>query len=157
MSVRTTLPLFVVAVIGAGFAASTTRTAVRIPACREVRVGGGDYNGMTGGVLVAQVLVTNVGRRTCAVLGRPWIRLPRIPHPVTVADLPPGTASGRVVLSPGERASAQVLLVPGGCDRGQGVVFHLTARAGWSKRGVRIGGSMCDDGSGQILVSAFSR
>jgi hypothetical protein len=116
---------------------------------------------MTGGVVVAHVFVKNVGRRACTVVGRPWIRISRLAHSVTVTDISTGAAagtpSGRVVLSAGELASAEILLNPGRCNRDRIVVFDLAARAGWSTRSVRVAGLMCDDGSGQIAVATFRR
>jgi hypothetical protein len=154
------LALFV-GVVGTAAAISDARPVVSVPVCQAVRLAGGDDNGLTGGVVVAHVFVKNVGRRACAVAGRPWIRIPRLAHPVTVKDISSGAAagtpSGRVVLSAGELASAEILLDPGRCSRDRNVVFELAARAGWSKRGVPVAGLMCEDGSGQIAVATFRR
>lgn len=159
--VRALLSVFVVGVVGTAAATSDARPAMSIPVCQAVQLAGGDDNGLTGGVVVAHVFVKNVGRRACVVVGRPWIRIPRLAHPVTVTDISSGAAagtpSGRVVLSPGALASAEILLDPGQCNRDRSVVFDLTARAGWWTRSVRVAGLMCDDGSGQIAVATFRR
>lgn len=158
--VRALLAVFVVGVVGAAAATSDALPVLSVPVCQEVQLAGGDDNGLTGGVVVAHVFVKNVGRRACAVVGRPWIRVPRLAHPVTVTDISSGAAgtpSGRVVLSPGALASAEILLNPGQCSRDRNVVFDLTARVGWRNRSVRVAGSMCDDGSGQIAVATFRR
>jgi hypothetical protein len=152
--------LALLAAIGlSGVISAGAHSAASVPVCRAVQVTGGDYNGMTGGVSVAHVFVKNAARRTCMVVGRPWIRLPRLLHPITITDLDTGalagTPSGRVILWPGKRASAAILLNPGRCDRGRSIVFALTAHAGWKNGSAAVRGSMCNDGSGQIDVSTF--
>ena len=82
--VRALLSVFVVGVVGTAAATSDARPAMSIPVCQAVQLAGGDDNGLTGGVVVAHVFVKNVGRRACVVVGRPWIRIPRLAHPVTV-------------------------------------------------------------------------
>ena len=122
--------------------------------CRTVRVSGGDDNGMTGGVREAHLTVKNTGGTACAVAGRPWLRIPRLPHPITVTDAIDypfaGTLSGRVLLKPGGRASALIWLNPGRCTRGAAVTFGLAARAGWRTRSVPVANEMCIDGTGLI-------
>jgi|1186.fasta_scaffold1227848_1 hypothetical protein len=138
---------------------SYAKPIVSLRQCQSVSVAGGDDNAMTAGVLVAHVFVKNIGLQTCEVIGRPWIRIPRISYPITVTDLSTGpgagTPSGRVVLTPGTLASAEILLIPGRCSRDRSVVFPVMPRAGWRNSGVRLGGSLCQDGSGQISVSTF--
>lgn len=156
-----TRALFASLVVGLTSVAPTAHAlpAVFIPACQSVSVAGGDDNGLTGGVIVAHLFVKNLGRQACAVVGRPWIRIPHLSHPITVADISSspaaGTPSGRVVLRSGALASAEIHLNPGQCDRGRNVTFAVQARAGWQKRSVRVGGHMCNDGSGEIAVSTF--
>jgi hypothetical protein len=135
----------------------------RIARCSLVSVSGGNFNGLTGGVIVAAVQVENLGKRDCTINSRPWIRLGRLPHPVTVADAAPGSF-GRagdpqrtVRLSHGQHAVAQVFIAPGSCSRARSVVFALRARAGWGKRSVPISNAVCDDGTGTIWVGSFRR
>jgi hypothetical protein len=128
--------------------------------CRTVRVSGGDDNGLTGGVIEAHVTVKNTARTVCAVVGRPWLRIPRLPHSVTVTDAIgypfAGTLSGRVLLKPGRRATALLWLNPGRCTRGAAVTFDLRARAGWANGSVAgTSNEMCNDGTGQIDVGRF--
>jgi hypothetical protein len=158
MLLRALLAVLVVGLISAGVSADARPAAV-IPRCQSVSVAGGDDNGLTGGVIVAHLFVKNIGTRACAVIGRPWIRIPRLSHAVTLTDISSGpaagTPSGRVILSSGALASAEILLNPGRCDRGRSVTFALLANAGWQKRSVRIEGDICNDGSGEIAVATF--
>jgi len=158
---RALFAVFVLGLVSTTAATSNAFPAAVIPPCQAIQVAGGDDNGLTGGVMVAHVFVKNVGRRTCAVVGRPWLRIPHLSHPVTVTDISSGpgagTSSGRVALSPGALASAEILLNPGQCSRGRSVVFDLTTRAGWWKKSVRLAGFMCNDGSGEIEVATFRR
>jgi len=137
---------------------SVASAGPRIPRCSVVRASGGDYNG-GGGTMFAEVTITNAGMRTCTISGRPWIRLPRLAHPVTVEDWsgdPLAGSPGTVVtLSPRQHARAFILIIPGSCDRGVNVSFLLQARAGWRSRGVAIRGIVCDNGSGQVAVGSF--
>jgi hypothetical protein len=93
------------------------------------------------------------------IRGRPWIRLPRLAHPITVEDLTVNSLAGSpgttVTLTPGQRARAFILIIPGSCDRGAKVSFVLQARAGWGRRGVTFSGRVCDNGSGQVAVGSF--
>ncbi len=120
---------------------------------------GGDDNGLTGGVKEAHLTVENTGATACAVAGRPWLRIPRLPHPITVTDAIDypfaGTLSGRVLLKPGGRASALIWLNPGSCTRDAAVTFGLAARAGWRTRSVPVANEMCNDGTGHIDVGRF--
>jgi hypothetical protein len=162
---RRTACIFVVA-ISAGLTAiamigGTSARAVTVaPLCQSVRVSGGDYNG-GGGTIYAQVVVANIGRTPCRVVGRPWLRLPALAHSVTVDDITTGpnagTSGGTVTLAPEQRARAIILIDPGLCGRGRSVTFGLRARAGWLTRGVMVNGLMCDDGSGQVAVGSFGR
>lgn len=114
---------------------------------------------MTGGVIEAHLTVKNTGGTACAVAGRPWLRIPRLPHPITVTDAIDypfaGTLSGRVLLKPGGRASALIWLNPGRCTRGAAVTFGLAAHAGWGNRSVPVANEMCNDGTGHIDVGRF--
>jgi hypothetical protein len=49
---------------------------------------------MTGGVREAHLTVKNTGGTACAVAGRPWLRIPRLPHPITVTDIVDGPFAG---------------------------------------------------------------
>lgn len=142
-----------------GTSTAAARPAESVALCRSVTVSGGDYNGMTGGVTVAHLIVKNSGRASCTLLGRPWIRIPAIPHAVRIDDITtkPVAGSERVVLTPGASASAQIWLNPGRCDRGKAVVFGLTARVGWQNKSVPVASDMCKDGSGRIDVGLFQR
>ena len=152
-----------VAALIAGLAAgdaAAPHAAPHVPLCRTLRVSGGDDNGMTGGVIEAHLTVKNTGGTSCAVAGRPWLRIRRLPHPVTVADAIDhalaGTLSGRVVLAPGRRATALLWLIPGSCTRDASVTFDLDARAGWKNRSVAVSSNeMCNDGTGHIDVGRF--
>jgi hypothetical protein len=129
--------------------------------CRTVRLTGGDDNGLTGGVIVAHLIVTNTGRAACLLAGRPSIRIPRLPHSITVTDIvdapASGNLSGRVPLKPGARASALIWLNPGSCDRGRAVTFAVRAHVGWQTKSVPISNRMCSDGTGHIDLGAFQR
>jgi hypothetical protein len=159
VTVGVVLAMCVVGLASSAAGTSETHPAVLVPPCQSVQVAGGDDNGLTGGVVVAHVFVKNVGRRACLVVGRPWIRIPHLAQPLTVADISSGqgagTPSSRVALSPGARASAEILLNPGTCSRDRSAVFDLAARAGWGSKSVRVAGAMCNDGSGQIAVATF--
>jgi hypothetical protein len=128
--------------------------------CESVRASGGDYNG-GGGAIYAELRITNTGARPCTISGRPWIRLPRLDHPVTVADWTDGPLAGKpgvsVTLAHGQRAHAFMLIVPGRCNRAKGTTFTLWAHAGWASKSVTVVGPACDDGTGQIDVGSFLR
>lgn len=148
---------------GAVYVASASGKT-HIPSCTDVRVSGGNFNGLTGGVIVAGLVVRNVSHHDCAVATRPWIRLGPVRHSVTVADAPPGlfgspysTPQGRVTLSPGQRTVTQIYVGPGSCDHARWHVFSLSARAGWANHSVAIGDVVCKDGTGTIWVGSFHR
>lgn len=142
--------------------ASVASVERSLPACSTVRVSGGDFNGAAGTIL-ASVTVRNAGKRDCTIGGRPWIRLPRLAHPVTIEDVPrgfylPDDGPGRVfTLHPGQRVRATIFIEPGACDRGRSVTFELQARVGWARRSVRISGLVCDNGTGTVAIGAFRR
>jgi len=135
----------------------------RIATCSAVHVSGGNFNGPTGGTIVAAVQVQNLSNRDCLINSRPWIRLGPVRHPVTVQDATPAVfgrfgAPERVLrLHPGQHTVAQVFISPGSCSRGRNVVFGLRARAGWATRSVSIHNLVCDDGSAQIWVGSFQQ
>lgn len=139
---------------------SVADAAASVPVCRTVRASGGDYNG-GGGTMYAEVKIANTASQTCVVSGRPWIKLPRLPHPVTVEDLTgsvlAGDAGRRVILRPRQSAHAFILVIPGSCDRGTTVSFALRAVAGWRNRGVEISGVACNNGSATIAVGSFQK
>jgi hypothetical protein len=151
-------PLLAAVAVGDTGAPRAAPHAEAASLCRTVRVSGGDDNGMTGGVIEAHLTVKNTGGTPCAVAGRPWLRIPRLPHPITVTDMIgpfAGTLSGRVLLRPGRRAGALIWLNPGSCTRDAAVTFGLTARAGWGKKSVPVANDMCNDGTGHIDVGRF--
>lgn len=137
----------------AGGETATTR-------CTSVSASGGDYNG-GGGRIYAEVRVTNTGRATCTVAGRPWLRLPRLPAPLTVADLRGSPLAGGhgtpVRLAHGQQARADVQIDPGRCDRSKGTTFTLWARAGFADKSVTIVGLACSDGTAAVYVGSFRR
>jgi hypothetical protein len=166
MRVRITLLMLGAGLLGAGLLYATAAFGkVQIAPCSAVHVSGGNFDGLTGGVLVAGLSVRNVSHRDCTVATRPWIRLGPISHAVTVSDAPPGvfgspyaTPQRAVTLRPGQRTVTQIYLAPGGCDRARWHVFSLQARAGWASHSVAIGsGEMCKDGTGTIWVGSFQR
>ncbi len=145
-----------VVVLTASAAGGVTAT----PRCTSVRASGGDYNS-GGGRIYAELHVTNTGRATCTVAGRPWLRLPRLPAPVTVADLQGGPLAGRpgtpVRLAHGQEARADVLIDPGRCDRSKGTTFTLWAHAGFADASVTIVGLACGDGTATVYLGSFRR
>jgi hypothetical protein len=155
----------VVAVLALALAATfvPTRAAIadaaaKLPICRTVRASGGDYNG-GGGTTYAVVRIANAASGTCTISGRPWIKLLRLAHPVSVEDLTgsplAGVAGRRVILRPGQSARAFILIIPGSCDRSRAVSFGIRAVAGWQTRGVAITGTGCNNGSAKIDVGSF--
>jgi len=147
---------------GAFYATSAVGRA-QVSSCTKVRVTGGNFNGLTGGVVVAGVGVRNVGTRDCTINARPWIRLGPIRYPVTVGDATSdmfgehGASEGTLTLHSGDQVGAQVFIAPGSCDRGVGTTFPVRARAGWAQRGVAVSNGVCKDGTGEIFVGAFRR
>jgi hypothetical protein len=141
----------------------TAAASGRIATCSAVHVSGGNFNALTGGAGIAGVQVRNIGKRDCTINGRPWIRLGPTRYSVTVADAGPGTFGNfgsleRVLrLHPGQHAIAQIIISPGSCSQARGTLFTVRARAGWAERSVPIGGAVCKNGSGEILVGAFKR
>ncbi|HUK96322.1 MAG TPA: DUF4232 domain-containing protein [Gaiellaceae bacterium] len=142
----------------AGLAGSPARGSGKVAPCESVRVSGGDYNG-AGGTIYAEIRVANTGRQPCSISGRPWVRVTRLDHPVTIADLRGDALAGRpgatIVLAHGRRARAFILIRPGRCDRTNGTTFTLWAHAGWGSKGATIVGTACDDGSAEIDVGSF--
>jgi hypothetical protein len=134
---------------------------VRIATCSLVRVSGGDFNGLTGGAILAGVEVRNIGKRDCMINGRPWIRLGPMHHPVTVEIAGPGafgnfgSVERTLRLHPGQHAVAQIITSPGSCSQARSTLFTVQARAGWAERSVSISNSVCKNGSGEIWVGAF--
>ena len=128
--------------------------------CKSVKASGGDYDGF-GGMIYAELRITNTGHEPCSISGRPWVRLPRLPQPVTVADWTgdplAGKPGGSVILAQGQQARAYIRIDPGGCDRSKGTTFTLWAHAGFADKGVTIVGPACDDGSARVLLGSFRR
>jgi len=157
----TKLAMWLVIVIVIASAAGVGKPAAAVVArCQSVQASGGDYNG-AGGTIYAELRIANTGKRPCTITGRPWIRLPRLDHPVTVSDLRDDPLAGRpgvtVTLAHGQRARAFILIRPGLCDRANGATFTLWAHAGWAKKGVTIVGTACDDGTAEVEVGSFQR
>ena len=133
--------------------------------CAAVHVSGGNFNGLTGGTIVAAVKVRNLGKRACTLNGRPWIRLGPLHHAVTVEDATPpffGSNNSTIpkplqTLRPGRHATAQIFIAPGSCGLARWQVFELRARAGWAERGIPIRNLVCKNGTGQIWVDSFRR
>jgi hypothetical protein len=164
MRVRVVFVAILTGLVAAGaFYAAAASGRQRIPVCASVRVSGGNFNGLTGGTVVAAVKVRNLSSRECAINARPWIRIGPTSHAVTVADATPATfgkfgAPERTLkLSPGQHTVAQVFISPGSCSRARSTVFSLRARAGWAGRSVPINNVACKNGSGEIWVGSFQR
>lgn len=142
----------------AGLRASLAEGSSVADRCRSVHASGGDYSSGSGAIY-AELLITNTGVRPCTVGGRPWIRLPRLAHPVTVSDWTTDALAGKpgrtVTIAHGQHAHAYMLIVPGQCNRDAGTTFTLWAHAGWADKSVTIVGPACDDGSGEIEVGSF--
>jgi len=159
-AIRSTACLFVLVVSVSGVATSLARGSAAAARCASVQAAGGDYDS-AGGTIHAAVRITNTGKQPCTISGRPWIRLPRLDHPVTVTDLRDDPLAGRpgatATLAHGQWARAFVLIRPGQCDRSNGTTFTLWAHAGWADKGVTIVGTACDDGSAEIEVGSFQR
>src|SRR5262249_10356722 len=145
MRVRVVSVALLAGLVGAGAlytAAASGRP--QVAACSAVHVSGGNFNGLTGGAIIAGLQVRNIGKRDCTINGRPWIRVGPARHTVTVAEAGPGTFGGfgsleRVLrLHPGQHAVAQIITFPGSCSQARSKVFTLQARAGWAERGVPI-------------------
>ena len=58
-------------------------------------------------------------------------------------------------LHPGQHAVAQIIISPGSCSQARSALFTVRTRVGWAERSVPIGGAVCKNGSGEILVGAF--
>jgi uncharacterized protein DUF4232 len=164
MRVRVVSVAILAGLIGAGAVYTAAASGrLRIATCSAVHVSGGNFNGLTGGAIIAGLQVRNTGKRDCEINGRPWIRLGPTPHTVTVADAGPGAFEGfgsldRVVrLHPGQHAVAQIITSPGSCSQARGTLFTVRARAGWAERSVPINNAVCKNGTGEIWVGAFQR
>ena len=142
-------------------AAASGRT--RIAACSRVGVSGGNFNGLTGGTIVAAVKVRNLSKRDCLINARPSIRVGPTRHAVTVEDATPASfgnfgAPERVLtLRPGQQVVAQIFISPGSCAQAKWQVFALRAQAGWAGRTIPINNAACKNGSGVIWVGSFQR
>ncbi len=153
--------LFVLSTVAAlALTATVAHGNAAVAQCKSVKASGGDYDGF-GGMIYAELRITNAGHAPCAITGRPWVRLPRLPQPVTVADWTgnplAGKPGGSLILDPGQQARAYIRIDPGGCDRSKGTTFTLWAHAGFADKGVTIVGPACDDGSARILLGSFRR
>jgi hypothetical protein len=162
MRVRVVSVALLAGLVGAGvFYTAAASGRPRIAPCSAVHVSGGNFNALTGGAGIAGVQVRNIGKRDCTINGRPWVRLGPTRHAVTVADAGPGTFGSfgsleRVLrLHPGQHAVAQIVISPGSCSQARSALFTVRTRAGWAERSVPIGGAVCKNGSGEILVGAF--
>jgi hypothetical protein len=120
-----------------------------------------DVNGLTGGVGVDAVTVKNLGKRDCAIEGRPWVRLGPLRYPVTVAEARPGEFGSAGdparswVLHPGQHISAAMFVVPGSCDRAVWHVFGAPARVGWADRSVATSVGGCKNGTAEVVLGSF--
>jgi hypothetical protein len=143
-----------------GLGASPSRGSGAVGRCDSVHASGGDYNSGSAAIY-AELLITNTGAGPCTVSGRPWIRLPRLAHPVTVSDWTANALAGEpgntLTVAHGQRARAYMLIIPGRCKRGAGTTFTLWAHAGWANESVTIVGPACDDGTAEIEVGSFRR
>jgi hypothetical protein len=164
MRVRVVFVAVLAGLVGAGvFYAAAASGRQAIATCSAVRVTGGNFNGLSGGTIVAAVKVQNLGKRDCTINGRPWIRVGPTRYAVTVGDATPemfghsGAPERVLTLRPGQHTIAQVFISPGSCSRGRSVVFALRARAGWAGHSVPISNSACKNGSGRIWVGSFQR
>jgi hypothetical protein len=128
-------------------------------------VSGGNFNGLTGGTIVAAVKVRNLSKHACKLDGRPWVRLGPLRYAVTVDNATPpffGSNPTSVpqplqTLRPGQHADAQIFIAPGSCSQARSTIFNLRARAGWAERSVPISNFACKNGSGTIWVDSFRR
>src|ERR1700749_1902686 len=82
-------------VLAASVAAAAVYTTAasgrgRIAPCSAVHVSGGNFNGLSGGAIIAGVQVRNIGKRDCVINGRPWIRVGPTAHSVIFTDAAPG-------------------------------------------------------------------
>ena len=143
-------------VAAGAFYATSARGHAQVSLCKRVRVSGGAFNSMTGGVALAGVQVRNIGTGDCTINARPWIRLGPTRYAVTIRDAT-SVSEGTLVLHAGQHAVAHVEVVPGSCDRGVGTTFGLAARVGWARRSVPVSGNGCKNGTAEILVGAFRR
>jgi hypothetical protein len=127
------------------------------PRCTSIRVSGGDYTSGNGRIY-AQLTVTNTGHAACTLAGRPSLRLPRLPAPVTVSDWQGDTTPTKlVILASGQHARANMMIDPGRCDRTKGSTFTLWAHAGFAGHSVTIVGLACSDGTAAVYLGSFRR
>jgi hypothetical protein len=116
---------------------------------------------MTGGTIAYWVSLTNTGRATCEVDGRPWVRVPSTRYAVTVDDLRAGEYGGgpgrTVKLLPGRTARAHVLMMRGRCAFRKSDSATLTVRIGWAARSVTTSGEACLHEGAAVAVGPFER
>jgi hypothetical protein len=152
--------LFILSIAAVALTAPVASSGAAIAQCKSVKASGGDYDGF-GGMIYAELKITNTGHAPCTITGRPWVRLPRLPQPVTVADWSADPLAGEpgrsLILDHGQQARAYLRIDPGRCDRSKGTTFTLWAHAGYGDKSVTIVGPACDDGSGRILLGSFRR
>jgi hypothetical protein len=150
----------VLCLAGAGSAAALRHEARGLPRCASVALStGAGGNGMTGGTIAYWVSLTNTGRVTCEVDGRPWVRVPTSRYAVTVDDLRIGEYGGGfgrlVKLAPGRTARAHVLMMRGRCDFRKSDSATLIVRVGWATRSVATGGEACLHEGATVAVGPF--
>jgi Domain of unknown function (DUF4232) len=140
-------------VIVVAWSARADASPTQATACTSVRWSTFGGNGVSGGVIVWALDLSNVGRRTCTVQGRPTIEVPPSRFPVEIADLQPmrsdqpmsadwAGADSPITLRPGEAALVDVI-IDGCADRAKSNTSTVIARVGWASRTLSIWGTAC--------------
>jgi Protein of unknown function (DUF4232) len=169
MRVRRSHPVLLVVLLIAVLAATTTAAlagrASSATLCTSVALStGAGGNGLTGGTIQYIVSLTNTGRLTCVLEGRPWVRVSPTRYPVIVDDLRPGTpgggpgSPGRILtLAPGQKVKAFVLMSRAACNFRKSDAATLAVRIGWFRRSVTTRGEACLREGATVFVGPFQR
>lgn len=164
MRVSVASVILVAALVSAGVSYATAAAGgKRTASCSHVRVTGGNFNGLTGGTIVAGVGVRNDGATDCTINTRPWVSLGPIAHAVSVQDATSqmfgrfGAPEQALTLRRGQHVVAQIFISPGSCNQARSAVFELRAHAGWAEHGVPVSNLVCRNGSGTVWIGSFQR
>ncbi len=159
------LVVLLIAVLAATTTAALAGRASSATLCTSVALStGAGGNGLTGGTYQYIVSLTNTGRTTCVVEGRPWVRVPPTRYPVTFDDLRPGAPGGGpnnpgqiLRLSPGQKVRAFVLMSRAACHFRKSDSATLAVRIGWARRSVTTRGEACLREGATVFVGPFQR
>jgi hypothetical protein len=159
-TLQTAARLLVLAlVVMAALSVQADASPAKASGCTSVRWSTLGGNGLSGGVVVWGLVLSNVGNRMCTVQGRPMVEVPPSRFPVQIRDVQPlfakwAGADSPITLRPGKAAIVDVF-IDGCAQRAKGQTARLTLRVGWANRAISIWGEACRVAGTWIEVGTF--